>query len=213
MRSLPKDLTKRQADILTFIVDHLSGKGFPPTVAEIATEFDFHSPNASASHLNALRKKGFIRIHPRASRGIEILKAPSGMPQPSGLAPSIPIVGRVAAGSPILAEEQIEETLTLDPDAFRKRPDYLLRVHGDSMTGLGIYEGDLVAVHRTQEVRNGDIVVANVNGDVTVKTLRRKSRKAVELEPANPRYKTISVDMDKDEFGIEGLCVGVLRAL
>ncbi|NUQ33445.1 MAG: transcriptional repressor LexA [Planctomycetaceae bacterium] len=212
MRTSPETLTDRQKEVLTFIIDHIGERSFPPTVAEIATKFGFNSPNASASHLNALRKKGYIRIEPRASRGIEVLKTTGGAVQHSTLTPSIPIVGRVSAGSPILAEQHIEGELALDSDAFKKRADYLLRVHGDSMIDAGIYEGDLIAVHRTQEVRSGDVIVANVNGDVTVKTLRRKG-KQVELEAANKRYKPISVDNDKDEFAIEGLCVGVIRAM
>lgn len=212
MRQASQTLTDRQAEVLDFITENLSERGYPPTVAEIATRFGFHSPNAAASHLNALRKKGYIRIEPRASRGIEVLKTPGGAKSSTALAPSLPIVGRVAAGSPILAEEQIEGKLALDMDAFRHRPDYLLRVSGDSMTGVGIFAGDLIAVHRTQEVKSGDIIVANVNGDVTVKTLRRNGKK-VELEAANPKYKNIGVDPATDQFAVEGLCVGVLRAL
>ena len=212
MRRASNVLTERQAEVLDFIISNLSGRGFPPTVAEIATNFKFASPNAAASRLNALRKKGYINIEPRASRGIEVMKNPSGDQAGPGLAPALPIIGRVAAGSPILAEESVEDRLVLDADAFRKRPDYLLRVHGDSMVDVGIYEGDLIAVHRTQEVRTGDVIVARINGDVTVKTLRRKG-KDVTLEPANSKYKPIHVDSENDEFAIEGQCVGVLRAL
>lgn len=212
MRRGTDKLTERQEEILNFIIEQIGSRGFPPTVAEIADEFGFSSPNAAASHLNALRKKGYIRVEPRASRGIEVLRQSDGSHRPMSLTNSLPIVGRVAAGSPILAEEQLDGSLAISPDSFRQSADYLLRVHGDSMIDLGIYEGDLIAVHRTQNVRTGDVVVANLNGDVTVKTLRRNKAGKVELEPANARMKSIPVDPSKDHFSIEGVCVGLIRA-
>ncbi len=212
MRRGVQTLTSRQTEVLNFIIDYLADHGYPPTVAEIASHFSFSSPNAAASHLHALRKKGYIRVEPRASRGIEVLKSPGGASQTPTLAPSIPIVGSVAAGSPILAEESIEGVLALDSDAFQKRADYFLRVHGNSMIELGIYEGDLIAVHRTQNVKNGEIIVARLNGSVTVKTLRRKGKK-IELEPANKKMKNIPVNQAVDDFVIEGICVGLLRAI
>ena len=212
MRTSPDTLTNRQAKVLDFILDSLGDRGFPPTVAEIAGEFGFQSPNAAASHLNALRKKGYIRVEPRASRGIEVLRGSRGTPQSASIAPTFPIIGRVAAGSPILAEESIEGSLTIDPSHFRHKPDYLLRVYGDSMIDVGIFEDDLVVVHKTQDVKNDDIVVANVNGDVTVKRLRRKGKR-IELLPENKKYKPLVVDPDETSFSIEGLCVGVIRAV
>jgi repressor LexA len=211
MRGGNEILTKRQAAVLQFIVDHLTAKGFPPTVAEIATEFKFASPNAAASHLNALRKKRFIEILPRASRGIRVVKNPSGTALGSSFAPCIPIVGRVAAGSPILAEQSIESSVAIDAGAFSRTPDYFLRVQGDSMIDAGIFEGDLIAVHRTHDVKNGEIVVARLDDDVTVKFLKGRGKK-VELHPANARYKPIHVDK-ADRFEIEGVCVGLLRAI
>lgn len=211
MRRGTDKLTERQEEILTFIIDQIGERGFPPTVAEIAEFFSFSSPNAAASHLTALKKKGYIKVQPRASRGIEVLKNPSGGELTNSLTPELPIVGRVAAGSPILAEESREGSVAMAGGAFGETADYLLRVHGDSMIDLGIYEGDLVAVRRTSEVRTGDVIVANLNDDVTVKTLRRKQGK-VELEPANKRLKNIKVDTKKDSFVIEGKVVGLMRS-
>lgn len=213
MRRGTDQLTERQVEVLDFIVQSLSEKGYPPTVAEIATHFDFASPNAAASHLNALRKKGYIRVEPRASRGIEVLRSTSGAQVTSVFAPALPIVGRVAAGSPVLAEESVEGSVALDAEAFETRPDYWLRVQGDSMVDLGIFEGDLLAVHKTKTAKNDQIVVARVNDDVTVKTYRKTGGK-VQLIPANrsKNYKPIEVK-DSDSLEIEGLCVGLIRAL
>jgi len=212
MRKGTDKLTERQAEVLNFIIEHLGDQGYPPTVAEIADHFGFSSPNAAASHLNALRKKGYIRVEPRASRGIEVLRRADGAKQGATLAPSLPIIGRVAAGSPILAEEHIEGTIGVETAAFGRQADYLLRVFGDSMIELGIFEDDLVAIERTQDVRTGDVVVANMNGDVTLKTYRRKGTK-VTLEPANAKLKPIEVNPSKDVFTIEGRAIGLLRSL
>ncbi|MCA8938584.1 MAG: transcriptional repressor LexA [Planctomycetes bacterium] len=207
-----RPLTSRQAEILDFIVSYQGKHTYPPTVAEIAENFGFRSPNASASHLNALKKKGYIDITPRASRGIRVLRNASGIGQESKVAPGVPILGSVAAGSPILAEEHREDEMTLDAEAFSYPADYLLRVVGDSMIDLGIFEGDLVAVYRTPDVRNGDVIVANLNGEATVKTYQKKSGK-VSLLPANKRLKPIEVNPAKDEFVVDGVVVGLIRAI
>jgi len=213
MRTPSENLTTRQAEILDFIVETLSEKGYPPTVAEIATNFSFRSPNAAASHLNALRKKGYIRVEPRASRGIEVLKNTNGAATSSAFAPSLPIIGRVAAGSPVLAEEHQLGSVALDAQAFDPRPDYWLQVQGDSMVDEGIFEGDLIAVASTRDARNGQIVVARVNDDVTVKKLQKTGNR-ISLMPANAarKYRPIEVKPG-DHFEIEGICVGLIRAL
>jgi len=193
------ELTPRQAQILHLIREHLAHSGFPPTRAEICRAMGFSSPNAAEEHLRTLERKGAIEMTPGASRGIR-LKHPLG----------IPVVGRVAAGSPILAEEHIETHYRLDPALFRPRADYLLRVRGSSMRDAGILDGDLLAVHRTREVRSGQIVVARVNDEVTVKRFRRQGS-LVRLLPENPEFKPIHVDLKRDRFAIEGIGVGVVR--
>ena len=194
-------LTRRQTDILEFIQSHIAEHGYPPTRADIARAFGFRSPNAAEEHLRALARKGAIEMTPGRSRGIRL-------PTPPGL----PIIGRVAAGSPILAVEHIEDTCELPAEFFRPVADFLLRVHGDSMTGVGILDGDLLAVHKTSEAHNGQIVVARVDDEVTVKRFRRTSNRAqVLLLPENDDYEPIEVDLREREFVIEGLSVGVLR--
>ncbi len=194
-------LTPRQTQVLEFIKRYADSLGYPPTRAEIATELGFKSANASEEHLKALARKGAIEIIPGTSRGIKF-------PDTNGL----PIVGRVAAGSPILAEEHIEEYCEIPPDFFRPRADYLLTVHGDSMINVGILDGDLLAVHRTINVNDNDIVVARIEDEVTVKTFRRgKSKHLITLLPENPDYSPIEVDLRDKAFAIEGLSVGILR--
>ena len=195
-------LTKRQADVLRVIRQSLSDYGYPPTRAEIAQVLGFKSANAAEEHLKALARKGAIKMVPGASRGIRL-------PEPDGL----PLVGRVAAGAPILATEHIEERIQLPPNLFRPEAHFLLRVKGDSMTDAGILNGDLLAVHNTPEARNGQIVVARVNDEVTVKRLRRPNRRSrhLQLLPENDAYDPIEVDLRHDDFAIEGLSVGVLR--
>ena len=197
-------LTKRQAEILDYVRHHIEDEGYPPTRADISRHFRFRSPNAAEEHLKALRRKGAIEVSARRSRGIRILHR-----QPAGL----PIVGRVAAGSPILAAEHIEDTCELSGGFFRPRADYLLRVRGDSMIGAGILDGDLLAVHKTPEARNGQIVVARVDDEVTVKRFKRLSKARLELLPENDDYDPIEVDLRQQEAVIEGLSVGVIRAL
>lgn len=194
-------LTPRQAQVLDLIRAHITDTGYPPTRADIARELGFKSPNAAEEHLKALARKGAIEMIPGTSRGIRL-------PEESGL----PIVGRVAAGSPILAAEHIEDRVDLAPNFFRPRADYLLRVNGDSMCLAGILDGDLLAVHKTTEAANGQIVVARIEDEVTVKRLQRtRTRSKLLLLPENPDFDPIEVDLKTQEFAIEGLSVGVIR--
>ncbi|MCC7487915.1 MAG: repressor LexA [Burkholderiales bacterium] len=193
------ELTSRQAEILRLIREHLASRGYPPTRAEICRIMGFSSPNAAEEHLKALARKGVIEIAPGASRGLR-LKEAQGMP----------VVGRVAAGSPILAESHIEVRYRIDPLVFRPRADYLLRVRGSSMRDAGILDGDLLAVHAAREPRPGEIVVARINDEVTVKRYRRNGN-TVHLLPANPDFKPLSVNLKRDAFAIEGIGVGVIR--
>lgn len=194
------DLTPRQAEILELIRDTLEETGMPPTRAEIADAFGFSSPNAAEQHLRALARKGAIEMVPGASRGIRLKESVEGLP----------VVGRVAAGSPILAEQHIDAHYRIDPRMFSPHADYLLRVRGMSMKDVGILDGDLLAVHRTQEVRSGQIVVARINDEVTVKRFRRRGNK-VSLIAENPDFDPIEADLKVDDFAIEGVAVGVIR--
>lgn len=194
-------LTQRQQQVLDFVRQHISDTGFPPTRADIAQELGFKSANAAEEHLKALARKGAIQMVAGASRGIRL-------PESAG----IPIIGRVAAGNPILAEAHIEDYCDLPPDFFKPRADFFLTVHGDSMIDVGILDGDLLAVHSTPVAKNGDIIVARVEDEVTVKRLHRGSQKhLLQLLPANPDYQPITVDLREQAFAIEGLSVGVLR--
>ena len=195
-----KDLTRRQAEILQLIRESIESSGFPPTRAEICRVLGFRSPNAAEAHLRALERKGAIEILDGTARGI-LLKASLG----------VPLVGRVAAGAPILAEAHILGRYQIDPGLFRPRVDYLLKVRGMSMRDAGIHDGDLLAVHKTSEARAGQVVVARLNDEVTVKRLRRRGA-VIELLPENPEFETIVVDPRREEFAIEGLAVGVIRA-
>jgi repressor LexA len=194
-----KELTPRQAEILQLIRDTITETGFPPTRAEIARMLDFASPNAAEEHLRALERKGMIEILDGTARGLRLKEA-------AGL----PLVGRVAAGSPILAEEHIVGRYAVDPHLFRPRADYLLKVRGMSMRDAGILDGDILAVHKTEEARSGQIVVARLHDEVTVKRLRRRGG-TVELLPENPEFKPIVVDTREALFAIEGIAVGVIR--
>lgn len=195
-----KQLTARQAEVLDLVRSHITETGYPPTRADIARQLGFRSANAAEEHLKALARKGALEIVPGTSRGIRL-------PVDEGL----PVVGRVAAGSPILAQEHIEETCNVPPGMFRPAADFLLRVEGDSMVDAGILDGDLLAVHKTPEAVNGAIVVARIDDDVTVKRLRRKSRTRVVLEAENEAYDPIEVDLRSQDLVIEGLSVGVIR--
>ena len=195
-------LTARQQEVLELIKSHIEETGYPPTRAEIAHILGFKSANAAEEHLKALARKGAIEIVAGASRGIRLPESSDG----------IPVVGRVAAGNPILAEQNIEDYCDLPMDFFRPRADYLLRVHGMSMKDAGILDGDLLAVHKTDQARNGEIVVARIEDDVTVKRFRRERNNAVvELWPENPDFDVIKVDLRDEAFSIEGLSVGVIR--
>lgn len=196
-------LTPRQAEILALIRDHLARFGMPPTRAEIAEELGFRSANAADDHLKALARKGAIILTPGASRGVRLLEN-------WVTSHNLPIVGRVAAGSPIFCEQHIEDHLEINSRVFKPRADYLLRVTGTSMRNAGIMNRDLLAVHRTQDVNNGQIVVARINDEVTVKRFRRKGRK-VQLKPENPDFPVIEVDLKSEQFEIEGIGVGVVR--
>jgi len=195
-------LTSRQQQVLDLIKQHLEDTGYPPTRAEIARELGFKSANAAEEHLRALARKGVIEMIAGASRGIRLPEEVTG----------IPIVGRVAAGSPILATEHIEDYCSLANDFFHPSADYFLRVSGESMKDIGILDGDLLAVHKTEQARNGDIVVARIEDEVTVKRYRhQKGSHLVELFPENPDFEVITVDLHDTAFAIEGLSVGVLR--
>ena len=202
------ELTERQAEILRLVRELTEISGYPPTRAEIAQRMGFRSVNAAEQHLRALEKKGAIDISSGASRGIRVLDGrPAGR---LGKLLELPVVGRVAAGSPMLAEEHIQAHYQVDPNLFTPRADYLLRVRGLSMRDAGILEGDLLAVHKTQEARTGQIVVARLADEVTVKRYRRRGH-AVSLEAENPEFAPIEVDLRRDALTIEGVAVGVIR--
>jgi repressor LexA len=198
-----RQLTPRQKEILQMIQDFIADYGMPPTRADIARELGFKSANAAEEHLRALQKKGVLDLIPGASRGIQLKDS---LREQMGL----PLVGRVAAGSPILAEEHIETHYKIDLALFSPRPHYLLRVHGMSMRDAGILDGDLVAVHRTPEVRSRQIVVARVGDEVTVKRYRQDGS-LVWLLPENEEFEPIQVDLNEQTMVIEGVVVGVIR--
>lgn len=200
-------LTPRQAEILAFIKRCLEDNGYPPTRAEIAQELGFKSPNAAEEHLKALARKGAIEMTPGASRGIRI---PGFEPKAATNEDELPIIGRVAAGAPILAEQNVDDTCRINPGFFNPPADYLLRVRGQSMKDIGILDGDLLAVHVTREARNGQIVVARLGEEVTVKRFKREGSK-VWLIAENPEFAPIEVDLKEQELVIEGLSVGVIR--
>lgn len=206
-----RELTARQQQILSLIRQHIADTGFPPTRAEIAEQLGFRSPNAAEEHLKALARKGAIELAPGSSRGIRLKRMPDEGPHAVQLALSLPLIGRVAAGSPILAQEHVEASYALDPNLFGEKPDYLLRVRGMSMRDAGILDGDLIAVRQTHEVRNGQIVVARVGDDVTVKRWHRRGA-LIELLPENPDFEPIVIDSRSDPFSIEGVAVGLLRS-
>src|SRR5213595_3264160 len=201
-------LTDRQAEILRLVRQLTEVSGYPPTRAEIAARMGFRSVNAAEQHLRALEKKGAIEISSGASRGLRVRDGRGA--NRAGKLLELPVIGRVAAGAPILAEENVQGRYQVDPNLFTPRADYLLRVRGLSMRDAGILEGDLLAVHRTQEARSGQIVVARLGEDVTVKRLRRRGH-AVSLEAENPEFEPIEVDLRRDALTIEGIAVGVIR--
>lgn len=199
-----KTLTPRQQEILELIREHVDATGYPPTRADIAAALGFRSANAAEEHLRALARKGAIELTPGASRGVRLLG--EGENQGEGL----PVIGRVAAGAPTLAEAHIERRCAVDPGLFEPAADYLLRVRGMSMRDAGILEDDLVAVHRTSEVRDGQIVVARLEDEVTVKRFERSGDR-VRLLPDNPDYAPIEPDPERDELTLEGRVVGLIR--
>lgn len=203
-------LTARQQQILDLIRSEIHRTGFPPTRAEIAQALGFRSPNAAEDHLKALARKGAITLTAGASRGIRLVEPEQPEPRTDPLSLLLPIVGRVAAGSPILAAEHIEREIGVEPSLFTPVPDYLLRVRGLSMRDAGILDGDLLAVKKTPEARDGQIVVARIGDDVTVKRLHRRGS-TLQLLPENPEFAPIIV-RPGDEFAIEGLAVGLIRA-
>ena len=199
-------LTARQRQILDWIRMHIESAGMPPTRAEIASGLGFSTASSAEDHLQALAKKGAIELKPGTSRGLRLRDLP-GRPVQG----TLPLVGRVAAGSPILAAEHIEGRYKVDPALFSPHADFLLRVHGASMQDAGILDGDLLAVHKTAEARPGQIVVARLSDEVTVKRLKRRGREIV-LMPANAAFAPIEVDPAKTPFAIEGVAVGLVRA-
>ncbi|WP_426109964.1 transcriptional repressor LexA [Massilia sp. PWRC2] len=207
-------LTARQQQILDLIREAIDNTGFPPTRAEIANELGFKSANAAEEHLQALARKGAIEISPGTSRGIRLIgasvEAAPAVPA-ALLTMALPLVGRVAAGSPMLAQEHVEATYNVDPAMFSARPDFLLKVRGESMRDIGIMDGDLLAVKKVDSAKNGQIVVARIGSEVTVKRYRKTGR-LVELLPENADFKIIEVDPDRDDFALEGLAVGLLRS-
>ena len=199
-------LTARQTEVLANIRNHVETHGFPPTIAELATTLGINSPNAVRDHLRALARKGVIELTPAASRGIRLCSSPS-----QDLASlSLPVVGRVAAGSPILAEQHIETHHQIDATLFKPRADYLLQVRGNSMQNAGILDGDLLVVHKTVQVKNGQIVVARIDDEVTVKRFKQTTH-IVHLLPENDDFSPIRIDLRHEQLTIEGLGVGVIR--
>tara|TARA_B100000029_G_scaffold462178_1_gene494476 strand:- start:407 stop:1012 length:606 start_codon:yes stop_codon:yes gene_type:complete len=194
-------LTARQQAVLTFIQEFMEAEGMPPTRAEIAKALGFRSVNAAEDHLKALVRKQAITMMPGTSRGIRLMHGNSA---------GLPVVGQVAAGNPILSEEHIQDHYRLDPRLFQPKADYLLRVKGMSMRDVGILDGDLLAVHRTAEAGNGQIVVARVDDEVTVKRFRQRGN-IVRLLPENDDFSPIVVDLRKQRLDIEGIGVGVIR--
>ncbi len=199
-------LTPRQAEVLDLIRRHLAETGLPPTRAEIAHRLGFRSANAAEEHLRALARKGAIELLPGASRGIRVV---------AGEAAGLPVIGRVAAGSPILAAEHVEDRYALDPRLFRPTADYLLRVRGLSMRDAGILDGDLLAVHATPEAQSGQIVVARLGDEVTVKRLERDRRSPhrVLLRAESPDFAPIEVDLRREQLVIEGIGVGLVAGV
>jgi repressor LexA len=202
-----KELTKQQTKVLACVEVYLNKTGFPPTRAEICKELGFKSPNAAEMHLRALEKKGYISIKSGSSRGISVLQSQQEYEQ-SGV--QMPVIGLVAAGSPTLAEENIEKRIPCDPEIFADSFDYFLKVKGLSMIDAGIHEDDLVAIKKTTDVKNGDLVVVRLEDEVTLKYFQKKDH-LLELIPANKDFSTIEVDLRKQEAFVEGKSVGLIR--
>src|SRR6202171_1350156 len=208
-------LTARQQEVFELIKRAIERSGFPPTRAEIAAELGFSSANSAEEHLRALARKGVIELAAGASRGIRLLAgsddAPHQFTLPHASLMQLPLVGRVAAGSPILAQEHISQHYACDPSLFSSKPDYLLKVRGLSMRDAGILDGDLLAVQKKNEAKDGQIVVARLGDDVTVKRWKRRPD-GVELIAENPDYENIFVASGSDDFALEGIAVGLIRS-
>ena len=202
------ELTPRQQEILDLIRERIAREGMPPTRAEIARTLGFRSANAAEQHLRALARKGAIQLMPGASRGIRLPRKLDEAPEDGFI--DLPVIGRVAAGSPVLAAEHVEAHVRLDPAMFQPRADYLLRVRGMSMRDAGILDDDLVAVYRTPDIREGQIVVARLHDEVTVKRLSYDGADVL-LKPENPDFEPIRISAGDEEFIIEGRVVGVIR--
>ncbi len=202
-----RPLTERQQQIYNLIKKIIQTTGMPPTRAEIAQKLGFRSANAAEEHLKALAKKGAIEMIAGSSRGIRLLLE---QPEETSEFEGIPLIGKVAAGSPILAQEHIETHYQMSPTLFRPHADFLLRVQGMSMKDIGILDGDLLAVHKTQNVKNGQVVVARIDDEVTVKRLSQKGRH-VKLVAENPEFAPIDIDLEQQNFAIEGIAVGIIR--
>ncbi|RZJ04253.1 MAG: transcriptional repressor LexA [Rubrivivax sp.] len=218
MQDRPK-LTARQQQIFDLVRNAIESTGAPPTRAEIAAQLGFKSANAAEEHLQALARKGMLELIGGTSRGIrlksEMLKAVNharqfSLPIPSLAQLTLPLIGRVAAGAPILAQEHVEQSYTVEPSLFASKPDYLLKVKGMSMKDIGILDGDLLAVQSAKDARNGQIVVARVGEEVTVKRFKR-GPDGIQLLPENPDFQPILVDENSESFSIEGLAVGLIR--
>ena len=202
-----KEITSQQQRVLDCIQIYLKKTGFPPTRADICRELGFKSPNSAETHLRALEKKGFISIESGTSRGISIINGE----QITKNAQEYPVISLVAAGSPTLAQENVEKTINCPDSFFNSSFDYFLKVKGLSMKDAGIMEDDLIAVKKTSDVKNGDIVIARLDDEVTIKFFNRKSPKLVELEAANDDFENIFINLEQDELHIEGKSVGLLR--
>jgi len=202
-----KEITSQQQRVLDCIQIYLKKTGFPPTRADICRELGFKSPNSAETHLRALEKKGFISIESGTSRGISIINGE----QITKNAQEYPVIGLVAAGSPTLAQENVEKTINCPDSFFNSSFDYFLKVRGLSMKDAGIMEDDLIAVKKTSDVKNGDIVIARLDDEVTIKFFNRKSPKLIELEAANDDFENIVINLEQDELHIEGKSVGLLR--
>ncbi|MGF6899355.1 transcriptional repressor LexA [Paraburkholderia sp. GAS348] len=209
-------LTARQQQVFDLIRRAIERTGFPPTRAEIAAELGFSSANSAEEHLRALARKGVIELAAGASRGIRLLAGPEDspyqftLPHASIMQLSLPLIGRVAAGSPILAQEHISQHYACDPALFSSKPDYLLKVRGLSMRDAGIFDGDLLAVQKKSEAKDGQIIIARLGDDVTVKRLKRRPN-GIELIAENPDYDNIFVETGNAEFALEGIAVGLIR--
>jgi len=202
-----KELTKQQSKVLACVEVYLNKTGFPPTRAEICNELGFKSPNAAEMHLRALEKKGYITIQSGSSRGISVVKSQQSFDQGGD---QIPVIGLVAAGSPTLAEENIEKRIPCDPNMFSESFDYFLKVKGLSMIEAGIHEDDLVAIKKTTDIKNGDLVVVRLEDEVTLKYFKQTNHN-LELIPANRDFSTIKVDLREQEAFVEGKSVGLIR--